>query len=145
MDISDKESKMEIKATLNKPYTEEQRIRFIIDNNDKLGYEIRESELALEAWGYTEEEKQGQERERIKMLSCTKRDFALLLQEQGITYTQLKALIAQNEHAQLEWELCERLYRFNPLLDIMGAQLGVSSETLDYIFRKANGEIEDDV
>lgn len=132
---------MEIKATLNKPYTEEQRIRFIIDNNDKLGYEIRESELALEAWGYTEEEKAEQEVERIKMLSCTKRDFALLLQEQGITYAQLKALIAQNEQAQLEWELCERLYRFNPLLDIMGAQLGVSSETLDYIFRKANSEI----
>lgn len=89
-----------------------------------------------------DEEQAEKERQRIAMLSCTKRDFALLLQEQGITYTQLKALIAQNEQAQLEWELCERLYRFNPLLDIMGAQLGVSSEILDYIFRKANGEIE---
>lgn len=133
---------MEIKATLNKPYTEEQRINFIVEQNHNNGYEIRESELALESWGYTEEEKAEQEVERIKMLSCTKRDFALLLQEQGITYAQLKALIAQSEQAQLEWELCERLYRFNPLLDIMGAQLGVSSETLDYIFRKANGEIE---
>lgn len=132
---------MEIKATLQKPYTENQRMDFIVDNNHKLGYEIKEAETELQAWGYTEEEKAEQEQEHIKMLSCTKRDFALLLQEQGITYTQLKALIAQNEQAQMEWELCERLYRFNPLLDIMGAQLGVSSETLDYIFRKANSEI----
>jgi len=99
------------------------------------------SEIILDP-DYDEKQRQ-KEQERIKMLSCTKRDFALLLQEQGVTYTQLKALIAQNEQAQLEWELCERLYRFNPLLDVMGAQLGVSSETLDYIFRKANGEIEE--
>lgn len=133
---------MEIKSLLEKPYTDNQKANFIVENNHNKGYEIRETGIALEAWGYTEEEKEQQEQERIKMLSCTKRDFALLLQEQGITYSQLKALIAQNEQAQLEWELCERLYRFNPLLDIMGAQLGVSSETLDYIFRKANGEIE---
>ena len=101
------------------------------------------SEITLDP-DYDEKQRQ-KEQERIKMLSCTKRDFALLLQEQGVTYSQLKTLIAQNEQAQLEWELCERLYRFNPLLDIMGAQLGVSSETLDYIFRKANGEIEDNV
>lgn len=47
---------MEIKATLNKPYTEEQRMDFIVENNHQKGYEIRESETALEAWGYTEEE-----------------------------------------------------------------------------------------
>ena len=136
---------MEIKATLLKPYTEEQRVDFIIEQNHRHGYEIRKTETALEAWGYTEEEKEEQEVERVKMLSCTKRDFALMLQEQGVTYTQLKALIAQNEQAQLEWDLCERLYRFNPLLDVMAGQLGVSSEMLDYIFKKANGEVEDEV
>ena len=136
---------MEIKATLLKPYTEEQRVDFIIEQNHRNGYEIRKTETALEAWGYTEEEKEEQEVERVKMLSCTKRDFALMLQEQGVTYTQLKALIAQNEQAQLEWDLCERLYRFNPLLDVMAGQLGVSSEMLDYMFKKANGEVEDEV
>ena len=122
--------------TLNIEVTKE-----VCDNLDH--YIWDGSEIILDP-DYDEKQRQ-KEQERIKMLSCTKRDFALLLQEQGITYAQLKALIAQNEQAQLEWELCERLYRFNPLLDIMGAQLGVSSETLDYIFRKANGEIEDDV
>ena len=47
---------MELKATLDKPYTEQQRIDFIINENRKNGYEIRETEEQLQAWGYTEEE-----------------------------------------------------------------------------------------
>lgn len=47
---------MEIKATLNKPYTEQQRLNFVVEQNHQNGYEIRESETALEAWGKTEEE-----------------------------------------------------------------------------------------
>ena len=38
---------MEIKATLNKPYTDKQRADFIVENNHKLGYEIQEMEDAL--------------------------------------------------------------------------------------------------
>lgn len=38
---------MEIKATLNKPYTDKQRADFIVDNNHRLGYEIQETEEAL--------------------------------------------------------------------------------------------------
>ena len=48
---------MEIKATLDKPYTEEQRADFIITQNHQKGYEIRETFEALQAWGYTEEDK----------------------------------------------------------------------------------------
>ena len=55
---------MEIKATLNKPYTDKQRMEFIIENNHILGYEIRETEAALEAWGYTQEEQEEQEKQR---------------------------------------------------------------------------------
>lgn len=47
---------MEIKNTLEKPYTENQKIDFIVENNHNNGYEIRETDVALEAWGYTEEE-----------------------------------------------------------------------------------------
>lgn len=47
---------MEIKAELKKPYTEEQRLNFIVENNHKLGYEIRETQTELQAWGYTNEE-----------------------------------------------------------------------------------------
>lgn len=66
---------MEIKATLNKPYTEKQRLDFIVENNHNLGYEIKETEIALEAWGYTQEEQEEQERERIDALYMTRSDF----------------------------------------------------------------------
>lgn len=38
---------MEIKAELNKPYTDKQRADFIVENNHNLGYEIQETEDAL--------------------------------------------------------------------------------------------------
>lgn len=38
---------MEIKAKLNKPYTQEQRYNFIVENNHKLGYKIQETDEAL--------------------------------------------------------------------------------------------------
>lgn len=66
---------MEIKAQLNKPYTEEQRIDFIVEQNHRQGYEIREAENELQAWGYTEEEKEQQEKARILELSMTRSDF----------------------------------------------------------------------
>lgn len=47
---------MEIKATLKKPYTEEQRTNFIKQQNRINGYKITETSTALEAWGYTEQE-----------------------------------------------------------------------------------------
>ena len=54
---------MEIKAQLLKPYTEKQLMDFIVQQNHKNNYEIKETETALEAWGLTEQEKQEQERE----------------------------------------------------------------------------------
>lgn len=109
---------------------EETDLEYVLDGDEYV--------LKDEAW----EEKQAQkERERIGNLTCTKRVFALMLQELGIPYSQLKELIATNEQAQLEWDLCEKLHRLNPLLDIMALQLGITSEQLDGLFRYANGEI----
>lgn len=132
---------METKAVLNKPYTQEQRIKFVVENNHKLGYVIEETDKALLALGYSEEEKQTKEKERIGNLKVTKRVFALALRDNfGIPYQKLKQEIAQSDDAQLEWDLCVELHRDNPLLDIMAAKLGVTSQQLDYIFRAANGE-----
>ena len=136
---------MEIKATLQKPYTDDERIEFIVQYNHNKGYEIEETETELQALGYTEEELAQQERERIAKLKCTKRVFALMLQEVGISYlTMLKPLIESNPQAQLEWELCVELERSNPLLDIMAAQLMITPEHLDLIFRYANGELTEE-
>ena len=110
-----------------------------------MGYTIEETETELQALGYTEEELAAQDRERINGLKCTKRVFALMLQEVGISYlTVLKPLIESNPQAQLEWELCVELERSNPLLDIMAAQLMVTPEHLDLIFRYANGELTEE-
>lgn len=57
---------MEIKATLNKPYTDKQKCDFIVSENHNNGYEIKETQTALEAWGHTEEEKQSQAKEARK-------------------------------------------------------------------------------
>ena len=57
---------MEIKATLNKPYTEEQRLNFIVSENHQKGFEIKETEAALEAWGYTAEELAEKQKEAQK-------------------------------------------------------------------------------
>lgn len=87
---------MEIKAQLNKPYTEEQRIDFIVEQNHRLGYEIKETEIALEAWGYTEEEKQEQEYERIQGLSMTRSDFFDgMIMAFGLGQTELRAIVEQ--------------------------------------------------
>ena len=82
------------------------------------------------------------EAERISKLTCTKRNFALMLQKLGISYSQLKEIIATNEQAQLEWDLCVELERSNPLLDTMAAELNITPETLDKMFKYVNGELE---
>ena len=88
------------------------------------------------------EEKQAQEEQaRVNKLTCTKRVFALMLGELGISYTQLKELIASNEQAQLEWDLCVELERGNALLDIMARQLNIMPQQLDDLFKCANGEL----
>lgn len=133
---------MEIKATLQKPFTEEERLNFIVTNNHNLGFEIKETETALEAWGYTEEEKEQQEEERISHLKCTKRVFVLMLEQLGFDYfEQIEPLINANRQAKLEWELCVELERSNPLLDAIGQEMGVTHEQLNKLFQYANGEI----
>lgn len=79
--------------------------------------------------------------DRVANLRCTKRVLALVLKELGVSYANLQSIIATNEDAQLEWDLCVELERSNPLLDILGAELGISPTTIDKIFKYANGEI----
>lgn len=111
------------------------------------GLEILETDRPIVDFQFadTEEyikEQEQKERERINKLTCTKRVFALMLQELGIDYlTMLKPLIESNAQAQLEWDLCVELERGNPLLDIMAGQLGVTPEQLDGLFLYHNGEI----
>lgn len=139
---------MEIKAELLKPYTEDERINFIVTQNHQLGYEIRETETALEAWGYTEEEKQEQERERIDMLSLTRGDvFMGLIQARMIDENSILAMIEtmpeetdeQKKAKMLAKNACQNALNFHrghDLVNIIGQQLGISSENLDKFFEE---------
>ena len=77
---------MEIKAILQKPYTEVQRMNFVVNYNHNQGYEIKETEDELQALGYTEDEIAQQEKERISKLSNLCPHFHLSLQS-GCTET----------------------------------------------------------
>ena len=54
---------MEIKKRLQKPYTEQERINFIVQQNHRNGFEIRETDEELQAWGYTQEEIEEQQKQ----------------------------------------------------------------------------------
>lgn len=89
-----------------------------------------------------EQEEEEKEKQRVGKLSCTKRVLVLMLEQIGFDYyEQILHLIESNRQAKLEWELCERLERNNPLIDVVGEQLGISPEQIDNMFKYANGEI----
>lgn len=77
---------MEIKATLQKPYTEEQKVDFIINQNHRNGYEIRETEVALEAWGADDSEKLEQAKQAKYSENETIRDAFLV---EGVEYKEI--------------------------------------------------------
>lgn len=125
---------MELKATLKKPYTEEEKINFIVEYNHTQGLLIEETEEALQALGYTEEELEQFEREQIAKLKLTKREVFLgLYQAKQITPDMIKVQITDPQ-ALIEFEYANDYFRGNPLIDIIGAQLGITSEQLNKFF-----------
>lgn len=119
------------------PITPEQAEKI---QEDDLYYVIKDGKL-IENPNY-EEEKAAKERERVSHLKCTKRVFVLMLEQMGLDYfEQIAPLINANRQASLEWTLCVELERANPLLDLIGKQLGISSAQIDKLFQYANNEI----
>ena len=134
---------MEIKARLLQPITGGQRLEFIVEYNHNLGYEIKETEEAIEAWWYTEEELAQQERERIQELSMTRGDlFEALILAQGVGKPQLRAMI-ENFEGITDLEKALYLNRFDealdffrkhPAIDLVGGLLGITPEQMDKFF-----------
>ena len=121
-------------TSLDKPYTIEQRVKFIEEYQNKKDYKIKETEISLEAWDYTEEEKEEFKREKIMRLSLTKREvFLALFKAKGITPEMVRNTITDTE-ALIEFDYATEYYRFNPLINKIGAILGYTPEDLDYLF-----------
>lgn len=81
------------------------------------------------------------EKERVATLKMTPRDFLLACTQQlGIEWTAIKALMDSNSQVAIELQFCNFVYRGNPLLDQLCGNFNVTSEQLDELFKKANGE-----
>ena len=86
----------------------------------------------------TDEEKELEERERIAKLKLTKREVFLgLYQAKGVTPEMIKAQITDAQ-ALIEFEYANDYYRGNPLIDVVGATLGITPEQLDKFFETNN-------
>lgn len=134
---------------LEKPLSIEERAKFIVEYNHNLNLRIEETELviyALEEWEELVgdevidnkevwEAKQAQaEKERIAKLKLTKREVFLgLYQAKGVTPDMIKAQITDPQ-ALIEFEYANDYYRGNPLIDAVGATLGITPEQLDKFF-----------
>ena len=126
---------MEIKAELMKPYTEEQRLDFIIKQNYNNGFEIKETDKSVQAWGCTTEEFEKQNKDRLMLSNMPKLDFVNALEPFGVNYYEhIVPLLNSNLEAKKQWDLCERVYRFNPLLDELAKGFGITPNQLDKIF-----------
>lgn len=88
-----------------------------------------------------ESEQARKERERLDMLSLTKREvFLALYKDKGLTPEQIRGSITDTE-ALIEFDYANEYYRGNPLIDAIGEQLGYTVEELDYLFE--NKELPD--
>lgn len=133
---------MEIKAELSKPYTEQEKINFIVQQNHKMGYVIEEQKDKLVALGYTDEEKVKVERERLNNLSMTRGDvFEALIIAKGLSKAQIRAMIEQAELDTVtkalylnRFDEALEFYRGYPIFDMLGQALGITGEMLDKFF-----------
>ena len=105
------------------------------------GLEIKEVEEGYVIYDFElmtveemEAEQAQKERERLNLLSMTKREMFLgLYQAKQITPDILKAKITDPQ-ALIEFEYANDYYRGNSLIDVIGGQLGFTTEQLDKFF-----------
>lgn len=111
-------------------------LTFIPDYAD---LEIQETDRPIENFQFTdtaayEAEQAQKERERINMLSLTKREvFLALYKDKGLTPEQLRTQITDPE-ALIEFDFANDYYRGNPLIGQIGEKLGYTAADLDYLF-----------
>ena len=129
---------MNVIAKLEKPYSQEEYINFVIQYNRKLGCVIDFRENVIVALKETDEELAQREKKRIAMLKMTPRDFLLAVVDMGVDYSKIKELMASNPQVEIELQYCNNVYRGNPLLDQLCGNFGVTTEQLDELF-KAKG------
>ena len=132
---------------LDKPYTEAEYENFVVEQNHNLSYEIKETDVALEAWGYTQEELAQFEKERIGKLFLTGADVERgIYLAKGIDFDDILTFVSANppdglDIKALKIELkANNFYRGNPYVSAIGTLLGFSEGQLDKFFEDGNYE-----
>lgn len=138
---------MEIKATLQKPYTDNERMDFIVEYNHNQSYVIEETETELQALGYTEDELALQEKERIAKLYLTGADVERgIYQAKGMDFEDIIAMVTQLQPEGLDIKALKielkanNFYRGSEYVSKVGALLGFTEEQLDKFFTDGNYE-----
>lgn len=110
------------------------------------GLELKTTERPIENCEFADTDdyksKQSQaERERLNLLSLTKREvFLALYKDKGLTPEEIRGSISDTE-ALIEFDYANEYYRGNPLIEQLGNQLGYTTAELDYLFE--NGTFEE--
>lgn len=151
---------------LNKPYTDKQRVDFIVEYNHNKGLVIQETDTALyalEAWeklegdtviDNTEEYQQEQaqkEAERIAMLNLTGADVERgIYKAKGMDFDDiiayLEAMISSEATPQIDIKALKIelkanfFYRGNPYVEQIGMILGFTSKQLNRFFEAGASE-----
>lgn len=140
---------------LEQPYTEEQRVNFIVEYNHNKGLHIQKDNngnlFALEAFekfvddevvdntDEYEAEKAKAERERINMLSLTAADVErAIYKAKGIDFEDILETVKENPDIDIKALKIEfkanNFYRGNQYIEQVGTLLGFSSQMLDKFF-----------
>lgn len=132
---------MEIKAILNKPYTETKKLNFIVEYNHNQGLTIEETETNLLALGYSAEEQAQKESERIARLYLTGADVERgIYKAKGMDFDDIVAMVTELQPEGLDIKALKielkanHFYRGNSYVDAVGALLGFTKEMLDKFF-----------
>ena len=132
---------MEIKAILQKPYTENEKIDFIVKYNHNLGYKITETKTELQAHGYTQEELDLQKQEYISKLFLTGADVERgIYQAKGMDFDDILTLVTNLQPEGIDIKALKielkanHFYRGNPYVNAIGQLLDLSTSQLDKFF-----------
>lgn len=122
----------------------------IIVANQKIGRSIKDIDnhtLLVYEELQTNEELANIDKQSILMLYVTRLDFIKILEELGLTWTNIKALMEQYPEVEKELTMCSNVYRGNSLIDPMiqivnkTFGLNITSKNLDDKFCEKCGYV----
>lgn len=141
---------------LQKPYTEKQRLDFIVEYNHNQGLKIEETSKALYALEPNEIMVDGEpiidpdyeakfeqaEQDRINNLTMTALDFINVLKQTGLTAQEIKDYLDANIELDQQLKYCQNVYCgvVRQLLPLIVGEITITDEMIIKAFRVKNGE-----